>query len=64
MKQWAQKEGKNIKMATKPFKKEIDNSPEKNKQAIADEAYRVALEFFDGFRARGSASFLNENIGN
>jgi fructose-bisphosphate aldolase, class II len=62
MKQWSEKEGKNIKMATKPFKQKIDSIPDKYKQAIADDAYKTAYEFLKGFRANGSASFLNENI--
>ena len=64
MKQWADNESKNIKMATKPFKKEIDSIPDKYVEAIADESYRTALEFIKGFRAEGSAPYLNENIGN
>lgn len=62
MKQWAQDKGKNIKMATKPFKKEIDSIPSKNAQAIADEAYQTSCEFIRAFRANGSASFLNTHI--
>jgi len=63
MKQWADKEGKNIKMATKPFKKKIDEIPEENKRATAEDAYKSACAFIKGFRADGSASYLNENIG-
>lgn len=63
MKQWAQTEGKNIKMATKPFKKEIDDIPAENVKAIVDEAHRTACELIKAFRADGSASFLNEYIG-
>jgi hypothetical protein len=62
MKQWAEKESKSIKMATKPFKKEINSIPENYTNAIADEAHKTAVEFIEGFRVKGSALFLNENI--
>ncbi|MCP4583990.1 MAG: class II fructose-bisphosphate aldolase [candidate division Zixibacteria bacterium] len=64
MKQWAESEGKNIKMATKPFKKEIDSVSAADAQKIADEAYQVAHSLLTAFRADGSAAYLNENIGN
>lgn len=63
MKQWTEKENKNIKMATKQFKKEIDSIPDEFARAIADNAYKSAYEFIKGFRADGSASFVNENLG-
>ncbi|KPK74481.1 MAG: fructose-bisphosphate aldolase [Phycisphaerae bacterium SM23_30] len=62
MKQWAQDQGKNIKMATKPFKEEIDNIPDANRQALEDHAYREAKEFFKAFQAVGSASKLADKI--
>jgi len=62
MKQWADKEGKNIKMATKQFKNEIDGIPEKYAKAIEDAAYKSAIEFIKGFRADNSASYLNDKI--
>jgi len=64
MKKWTEKENKNIKMATKQFKKEIDSIPDEFARAIADNAYKSAYEFIKGFKAEGSASFVNENIGN
>jgi len=64
MKHWAESEGKSIKMATKPFKKEIDNIPASIAGKIADEAYKEARELLKAFRADNSASFLNENINN
>jgi len=38
MKAWAEKEGKNIKFATKQFKSEIDSIPEENKKKIEEKA--------------------------
>jgi fructose-bisphosphate aldolase class II len=64
MKHWAKSEGKSIKMATKPFKKEIDNIPATAARNIAEDAYKEACELIKAFRADGSASFLNENIDN
>jgi len=64
MKLWAKSEGKNIKMATKPFKKEIDSIPASASSKIADEAYKEAYELLKAFRAENSALFLNENIDN
>ncbi len=64
MKQWAVSEGKNIKMATKPFKREIDSIPAKDAENIAGAAYKEALRLIKAFRADGSAGFLDGNIQN
>jgi len=37
---------------------EIDDIPGKNKQAIEEEAWKTAIEYFKAFRAVGSASKL------
>ena len=63
MKKWAEENGKNIKHATRQFKKEIDSIPEENKKAIAEEAYQVAKDFIKAFRAEGSVSLLAEKLG-
>jgi len=62
MKKWAEENGKDIKHATRQFKKEIDSIPDENKKAIADEAYVVAKEFIEAFRAVGSATKLAEKL--
>ena len=62
MKQWASDQGKNIKMATKPFKEEIDNIPDSYRLALEDHAYREAKEFFTAFKAVGSVSKLADKI--
>ena len=53
---WAEENGKNVKMATKPFKDKIDNIPEDNRRAIEQAAYESAKEFIVAFRAEGTAS--------
>ena len=62
MKSWATEAGKDIKFATKQYLKEIDNIPEKYKKAIEDETRKTAIEFFEAFRAVGSAKLLNEKF--
>jgi fructose-bisphosphate aldolase class II len=62
MKKWAEEQGKGIKMATKPFKEEIDAIPDANREAIEEHAYQEAKEFFEAFQAVGSASKLAEKV--
>jgi len=62
MKAWAKENNKNIKMATKPFKEKIDNIPEEYQQKIEEAAYRGACEFFEAFRAKGTASMVLKGI--
>ncbi len=62
MKQWAEKEGKNIKFATKQFKEDIDAIPEDYKKKIEEEAYREAKDFIKAFRAEGTAKTLLEKL--
>jgi fructose-bisphosphate aldolase class II len=58
MKTWAGEAGKDIKFATKQFYAEIDDIPQKSKDAIAEVARETAVEYFNSFRAVGSASML------
>ncbi|RKZ25646.1 fructose-bisphosphate aldolase [bacterium] len=62
MKKWSEENNRPIKHATRQFKKEIDSIPEENKKATADEAYIVAKEFIEAFRAVGSASIVAEKL--
>ena len=62
MKKWCEQNKKDIKSATKAFKKEIDSIPEANKKAIADESYVVAKEFIEAFRAVGSATRVAKKL--
>ncbi len=56
MKDWAEKENKNIKFTTVQFKKEIDSIPEENRKKIEEITYQNAKEFIINFRAKGTAS--------
>lgn len=58
MKKWAADNGKNIKFATKQYKKEIDSIPAEYAQKIADAAYESAKEFIIAFRSKDSAELL------
>lgn len=62
MKTWAEGAGKDIKFATKQFFKEIDSIPEENKEKIAESARVTAIEYFEAFRAVGSARMLESKI--
>ena len=62
MKNWAEKEGKNIKFATKQFKEEIDSIPSKYKDKIEEKAYEEAKSFIEAFRAVDSAKVLLDRL--
>lgn len=62
MKNWAEKEGKNIKFATKQFKKEIDSISDEYKKKIEEKAYEEAKAFIEAFRAVNSAKVLLERL--
>ncbi|MHB8173086.1 MAG: class II fructose-bisphosphate aldolase, partial [Nitrospirota bacterium] len=61
MRDWAKKEGKDIKFATKQFYSEIDNIPEEYKKKIEQTAYESAKEFITAFRAVGTATLFLES---
>ncbi len=63
MKDWADKEKKDIKFANKVFKSQIDSIPDDSKKKIEDLAFQEASEFIKAFRSRGSVTRLLENIG-
>lgn len=58
MQKWAKENNKDIKFATKQFKKEIDSIPEKNEKQIEEQAFKTASEFIQAFRAKGSAGLV------
>jgi fructose-bisphosphate aldolase class II len=58
MKKWAGQNKKDIKFATREFKKEIDSIPRKNAQQIEQKAYEVACSYITGFRAGNLASLV------
>lgn len=62
IKSWCEKEGKSLKEATKPFKKEIDSIPKEYSEKIINKTKEVALEFILAFRAKGSASKAAERL--
>ncbi|MBI5788334.1 MAG: class II fructose-bisphosphate aldolase [Candidatus Schekmanbacteria bacterium] len=62
MNKWCKETGKNIKMATKPFKEKIDNIPQSNKDFIANKAYEEAKILIKGFSAEGTATMVAEGL--
>ncbi len=62
IKAWLEDTGKNIKMATAPFKERIDSIPEENVRAIEERAYREAREMFVHFRAPGTGTKVIERL--
>lgn len=62
MREWAEKEKKDIKFATKQFLSEINSIPKENAKKIEDAAYASAVEFITAFRAKGSASFVEHRL--
>jgi len=59
MKKWSDDNFKDLKFATKEFKKEIDSMDRKNVDEIIDESYHKAKEFVISFRAQNSAKLLD-----
>ncbi|MGB8658455.1 MAG: class II fructose-bisphosphate aldolase [Candidatus Zixiibacteriota bacterium] len=62
MREWADDHKKDIKFATREFKKEIDSIPAKNAQQIEQRAYEVASSFITGFRAEKSAGLVKAKL--
>ena len=62
MKKWAEENGQNIKMATKPFLEEINSISKEDAQRCIDGAYREAKEFIFAFNAKDSASLLAKKL--
>lgn len=62
LKDWARENDKDIKMATKVFKKEIDSMPAEFINKTVDKAHEEAKAFIKAFRAEGTASKLAERI--
>lgn len=58
MREWAKGAGKDIKFATKQFKREIDAIPGESARGIEDAAYREALSLLRAFRAEGTAGIV------
>jgi len=62
MREWAQKENKDIKFATKQFHSDINSMPAANVKKIEETAYQSAKEFITAFRARGTASLVAKRL--
>ncbi len=62
MRDWSEKEGKDIKYATARFKSDIDGIPVENRKKIEEAAYRTAKEFFANFRAQGTATQVIQKL--
>jgi len=62
MKGWARENEKDIKFATREYKKEIDAIPRKNAAQIEQEAYQVACSFITAFRAENSAGLVKRKL--
>lgn len=62
MKEWAKNQSKDIKFATKEFKKEIDSIPQEYKLKTEKLAYESAKDFIKAFRTVGTATKLLQSI--
>ena len=62
MRKWAEDKGKDIKFATREFKREIDSIPQKNIQKIEQKAYEIACSFIKAFRAENLASLVKSKL--
>ena len=62
MKEWAKKENKDIKFATKQFLSDINAIPAASAKKIEDMAYKSAVEFITAFRAKGTASIVEKRL--
>ena len=62
MRDWAKAQARDIKFATKPFKREIDSIPAEYAEKIERAAYREALQLFRAFRAEGTAKIVADHL--
>ncbi|KPK76527.1 MAG: fructose-bisphosphate aldolase [candidate division Zixibacteria bacterium SM23_73] len=62
MKRWAQGNKKDIKFATRQFKRDMDSIPEKHVEQIEQKAYETACSFINAFRAKNLASLVKEKV--
>ncbi len=62
MREWAKESGKDIKFATKQFKREIDSVPAEFAGKIEDAAYEEAVRLLKAFRAEGTARIVADAL--
>jgi fructose-bisphosphate aldolase class II len=62
MREWAKKENKDIKFATKQFLTDINSMSKDCVKKTEEASYRSAAEFITAFRARGTASLVARRL--
>jgi fructose-bisphosphate aldolase class II len=62
MKKWAQESKKDIKFATKEFKRDIDSISPRNVKQIEEKAYQTACSFITAFRAKNLSSLIKDKL--
>lgn len=62
MRKWAQENKKDIKFATRQFKRDIDSIPQKHARQIELKAYETACSLIKAFRAENLASLVKEKL--
>jgi fructose-bisphosphate aldolase class II len=62
MREWAKKENKDIKFATKQFLSDINSISTADAKKIEDMAYKSAVEFITAFRAKDTASLVENRL--
>lgn len=62
MKRWAEENKKDIKFATRQFKKDIDSIPQEHARQIEQKAYQAACSFISAFRAKNLASLVKKKL--
>jgi fructose-bisphosphate aldolase class II len=60
MKRWTEENKKDIKFATRQFKKDIDSIPQKHARQIEQKAHQAACSFISAFRAKNLASLVKK----
>jgi fructose-bisphosphate aldolase class II len=62
MKEWSQKENKDIKFATKQFLADINSISPEQVAKIEEMSYKSAVEFITAFRAKGTATLVEKRL--
>jgi len=62
MRKWAQENKKDIKFATREFKRDIDSIPQRHARQIEQKAYETACALVKAFRAKNLASLVKERL--
>jgi fructose-bisphosphate aldolase class II len=62
MREWAKKENKDIKLATRQFLSDINSISRESVKKIEEMSYKSAAEFITAFRAKGTASLVEKRL--